>query len=139
MIKKIAFLVFVFVMFVSVLSVFAPVQNVVAGTNGQQLEIKNIMGRGAKVTATGVNNSAQIVTWTGWTPGTPSQIAPPQGETVKTTGWWWIGRVYIRVYWPSSTTQAYACYKEVNKTQIWSDWTTASVGLWRTSVTTPCG
>ena len=138
MIQQAAFLALAFVMFVSMLSFLSPVENVAAGTNGQQLQIKNIMGRGIKVTVQGKNNYGQNVTWTGYTPGTPSQIAGPQGETVYTTGHWWVGKVYVRVYKPYSTTVAYACYKEVPKLQWTSNWTTAVVG-YKYSIYTPCG
>lgn len=112
-----------------------------AGTNGQQLQITKIVARGARVTVTGLNNNGQTATWQGWTPGTPSQIAPPSGETVSTTGWWWVGKVTIRVYWPTSTQLAYACFKEVPKTN-WPNplnhWTKAEVGF-RYSTNTVCG
>ena len=138
MIKKAVFLAIAFVMFVSMFSFLSPVENVAAGTNGQQLQIKNIMGRGARVTVEGKNNYGQSKTWTGYTPGLPSQLTSPQGETLYTTGHWWVGRVYVKVYWPSSTTLAYACYKDVPKLQWTSNWTTAVVNT-RRSISTPCG
>jgi hypothetical protein len=137
MIKKVLFLVVTFVFFISILSIFAPVQSASAGLNGQQLEIKAIMGRGAKVVVTGKNNYGQNANWTFYTPGTPSQLTSAQGETLRTTGYWWVGTVEIRVYWPSSTRLAYACKKDVPKTQF-SNWTTAVVGH-RNSTSTWCG
>ena len=136
--KKFRLLLVVVVLLGFASSIMQPTQVVQAGGNGQQLEIKNIMARGAKVTVTGRNQNGHTVTWTGWTPGSPSQISGPQGETVATNGWWWVGNVTIRVYWPSSTNQAYSCYKYVTPSQWWSNWVTAKVGM-RNSPSSQCG
>lgn len=137
--KKLSRLLMAIIVLMFAVAVSVPSKPAYAGGNGQQLEIKGIMAKGAKVTVSGYNQNGKWVTWTGLTSGTPSEISPSWGETLKTNNWWWVGRVEVRVY--VSGNVKYSCYKDVPKSQS-SDWVSAALNVTNALKTSPqyaCG
>lgn len=100
---------------------FMWVDQVAAGSNGQQLKV-NGGCLWDRVVITGKNQNGVTKTWS----RTNTSYIPCYPSTVSTTGWWWVGNVTIRVTGGVSGNRVKTCYANVPKVQNGNDWYSVS-------------